>query len=183
MAGNAVLALTTALHLGVAPDELRARLPQWRPAALRGEVRQADGRTIYLDCYNANPASMQDAVEAFVALVPAVTPRLFVVGCMEELGESSAALHRAVGARWPLRAGDRVIVLGTQADAFAAGVRDTVPEADVLVNPPRDDVARLVGAATGAVFLKGSRRYALETLCDDGVNPPDSHPHRVEVAA
>lgn len=164
MAGNVALALAIALHLGVPSEALRERLPRWRPAALRGEVRRDRGRTIYLDCYNANPASMADAVEAFAAWAPSGKPRLFVVGCMEELGAESAALHHAAGAHWPWRAGDRMVVLGDQAEAFAAGVRTVTPQADVQVNPDRAEVVRLVRSFEGSVFLKGSRRHALETL-------------------
>jgi UDP-N-acetylmuramoyl-tripeptide--D-alanyl-D-alanine ligase len=185
MAGNAALALAAALHLGVSADELRVRLPRWRPAALRGEVRRQGDRTMYLDCYNANPASMADAVEAFIAIAPATAPRLFVIGCMEELGADAAELHRATGARWPLRANDRLVVFGSQAEAFAAGARTVAPAADVLVNPEREEAARLVRAFRGAIFLKGSRRYALETLLDDGAGnggPHGAHA-RKEVAA
>lgn len=164
MAGNAALALAAALHLGVGADTLRSRIQDWRPAALRGEVIDRDGGILYLDCYNANPASMLDALETFAALAPAKGSRLYVVGCMEELGAESAALHRATGERWPFRAGDRLIIFGTQADDLAAGLRARHPGADVRVNPERAEAAAALREFRGAIFLKGSRRYALETL-------------------
>lgn len=166
MAANAALALAAALHLGVSAEQLRARIGTWRPAALRGEVVSRGASTFYLDCYNANPASMLDALEAFAGLAPAAEPRLFVVGCMEELGGAAAALHRGTGERWPLRAGDRLIVFGTHAEDLAAGVRAVHADAEVLVNPDRALAAQALRAFRGAVFLKGSRRYALETLLD-----------------
>jgi len=169
MAGNAALAIAAALHLGVAADRLRRRITAWRPAALRGEVIDRDGSTFYLDCYNANPASMLDALEAFTALAPSAEPRLFVVGCMEELGAESAVLHRRTGERWPMRSGDRLLVFGTQAEDFAAGVRVCHAAADILVNPDRTVAAAALRDFRGAVFLKGSRRYALETLLEDGI--------------
>ena len=42
---------------------------------------------------------------------------------------------------------------------FAAG-------ADILVNPERADVKSILHGFSGPVFLKGSRRYELETLID-----------------
>jgi len=176
MAGNAALALAAALRLGIGADRLRARITAWRPAALRGEVIQQDGCTFYLDCYNANPASMLDALDTFTELAPAGEPRLFVVGCMEELGADSAALHRGTGERWPMRAGDRLIVFGTQAEDLAAGVRTRSADADILVNPARADAAAALRAFRGAVFLKGSRRYALETLLE-GELAAHAQPH------
>jgi UDP-N-acetylmuramoyl-tripeptide--D-alanyl-D-alanine ligase len=166
MAGNAALALAAALRLGVPADKLRRRVTAWRPAALRGEVVRQDGSTFYLDCYNANPASMLDALETFTALAPVGEPRLFVVGCMEELGGESATLHRGTGERWPMRAGDRLIVFGSQAEDLAAGVRARHADAEILVNPERAAAAAALRGFRGAVFLKGSRRYALETLLE-----------------
>jgi UDP-N-acetylmuramyl pentapeptide synthase len=102
---------------------------------------------------------------------------------MEELGRESAELHRAVGASWPLQPGDRLVVLGDQAEAFAAGARSLAADAEIIVNPSRADAARLVREASGAVFLKGSRRYALENLVAEIPGPSNSSPHRAEVAA
>ncbi len=173
MAGNAALAIITALHLGVAAGDIRRRLGRWRPAALRGEVIEEGGRLVYLDCYNANPASMLDALDGFLALAPSSAPRLFVIGCMEELGAESAALHRAVGAAWPMRPGDRLFVLGEQAGALAEGVKSAHAGARVAVNPDRAEVQAVIDRARGAVFLKGSRAYRLETL----VQPAGSGEH------
>src|SRR5581483_7995819 len=103
MAENAVLAICAALGLGVPREAIQARLAQWQPAPMRGEIRREDGRLLYLDCYNANPASMADALAAFGAIAPPAEPRLFVLGGMEELGESAAAHHRALGRSVPLR--------------------------------------------------------------------------------
>jgi len=86
MAQNAVLAICAALWLGVTPGVIQQRLTAWRPAKWRGELRREGGRLLYLDCYNANPASMADALENFASLTPAGQPRAYVLGCMEELG-------------------------------------------------------------------------------------------------
>lgn len=186
MADNAVLAIAAALQLGVSADAIRARLPLWRPAHLRGEIRRSATQVIYLDCYNANPASMADALEGFVALAaesPAAA-RLYVVGSMEELGAEAAALHLAAGRRWPLRAGDRLVVFGTHARELATGAGEVAPGADVLINPDRAEVARLLREFRGAIFIKGSRRYALEDLLE--LEPRAALPggaSRTEVAA
>jgi UDP-N-acetylmuramoyl-tripeptide--D-alanyl-D-alanine ligase len=106
---------------------------------------------------------------------------------MEELGGEAALLHRVAGERWPWRAGDRVIVFGAHAAEFAAGLQAVAPAAEVAVNPDRAEAARALREFRGAIFLKGSRRYALETLLDvetAGAHASASgHGHRVEVAA
>ena len=65
MAQNAALAIVAARWLGVAGDAIQARLAAWKPGKLRGEIRWRDGHLLYLDCYNANPASMADALMTF----------------------------------------------------------------------------------------------------------------------
>ncbi len=166
MAQNAVLAVCAALWLGVDPADIRARLAGWTPAALRGEIRRdADGRFLYLDCYNANPAAMTDALDAFAGVAPAEEPRLYVLGCMGELGAQSPMLHRALGRSLRLREEDRVIVIGDDAEQVRLGALEGGVAGDQIA------VAADLGAVRerlvnfhGAVFIKGSRRYQLETL-------------------
>jgi UDP-N-acetylmuramoyl-tripeptide--D-alanyl-D-alanine ligase len=163
MAQNAALALIVALWLGRAADELRSRLRQWAPAALRGEVRHAGDHFLYLDCYNANPSSMVDALAVFASLAPANLPRLYVLGGMEELGADSAQLHHDVGRALRLRPQDEAVVIGAQAEnlragAIAAGAAPEQVQVVSALEPIRDKILSF----QGAVFVKGSRKYRLE---------------------
>jgi UDP-N-acetylmuramoyl-tripeptide--D-alanyl-D-alanine ligase len=163
MAQNAALAICAALGLGVPAPDVAARLAGWGPAALRGEWRQVGGRRIYLDCYNANPAAMTDALAAFCAAAPDGEPRLFVLGCMEELGPGAPDYHRALGRALPLRPDDVALVIGSQAEAVREGALAAGhPPGRVRIAVSIEEVAPIVGAFQGSVFVKGSRRYALE---------------------
>lgn len=165
MAQNAALAICAALWLGVARDMIQARLGDWQPARLRGEIRREDGRLLYLDCYNANPESMADALKTFTAVAPDAEPRLYVLGGMEELGAEAAAYHRALGRSLHLRAGDRLFAIGTHAHEICTGVLeqgDFIRQVQVVTT--LDPIAACVADWRGAVFVKGSRRYRLETI-------------------
>lgn len=165
MAQNAVLAVCAALWLGVEPDDIRERLAGWAPAALRGEVRREHGRLLYLDCYNANPAAMTDALDAFDGIAATVEPRLYVLGCMGELGAESAMLHRALGRSLCLRPGDHVCVIGDDAAQVRLGALEGgMPEEQIEVFADLEPVRARLADFRGAVFIKGSRRYRLETL-------------------
>jgi UDP-N-acetylmuramyl pentapeptide synthase len=165
MAQNAALAICAALGLGVPAAEVAARLAGWGPAALRGEWRQDGGRRLYLDCYNANPAAMTDALAAFCAVAPAGEPRLFVLGCMEELGPAAPDYHRALGRSLPLRSGDVAVVIGSQAEAVREGALAAGhPPGSVRIAASAGELAAWVGEFRGAMFVKGSRRYALERV-------------------
>ncbi len=167
MAQNAALAILAALRLGVAPAEIQTRLRQWRPGKLRGEILREEGRLLYLDCYNANPASMADALAAFVAVAPLGVPRLYVIGCMEELGAEAVRLHRALGRHITLRPTDRLFITGTNASAVAAGVLDQGDfSGQIQIVSSLEPMAVAVAGWHGAVFVKGSRRYQLEKILE-----------------
>ncbi len=165
MARNAALAVAAALQLGVSPIDAQRRLLDWQPAALRGEIyRDHDGRWLYVDCYNANPASMHDALGAFAGMAPANQPRLYLIGGMEELGEESPSYHRKLGVALArtLRSSDSALVLAGH-DAAQAVVNGADHPGVTAVS----DLAALrihYEAHRGAVFIKGSRRYQLESL-------------------
>lgn len=167
MAQNAVLAICAALWLGVAPERVQARLAGWQPAKLRGELRREGGRLLYLDCYNANPASMADALDAFYAVAPTDEPRLYVLGSMEELGFEAEMFHRALGRTLRLRPQDFLFAIGDRAEAVRLGAlengsRDT----QIAVVDSLEPVAARFADWHGAVFVKGSRRYQLERILE-----------------
>ena len=166
LARNAALALVAARLLGVPAAALAAVSAGWSAPAGRGSVHADGARTFYVDCYNASPASLLDAAAAFDRLAPA-GPRLFVLGGMAELGPDSARLHRECAARLPLRAGDHVVVFGGDAPAYLAGI--TTAGVRATTADGIEAVTSLVTAHQGAVFLKGSRAFALERVLPPAV--------------
>ena len=165
MAQNAALALTVALWLGVPRELLQARLAQWTAGKLRGEIRRDDGRLLYLDCYNANPASMADALATFTAIAPATEPRLYLLGCMEELGAEAPAHHRRLGLKFPMRHCDRLFVIGTHANEVCSGVLEQGDfSKQIQICSTLEPMAAALAEWHGAVFVKGSRRYQLEQV-------------------
>jgi UDP-N-acetylmuramoyl-tripeptide--D-alanyl-D-alanine ligase len=167
MAQSATLAICAALWLGVSHEAIQARLALWKPARLRGEIRYEDGRLLYLDCYNANPASMLDALATFVALAPEHERRLYVLGGMEELGAGAAKHHHAIGRAVPLREIDRLFVIGPHAHDVCAGVLERgnfTPQLQIVSS--LDPIAACFAEWRGPVFVKGSRRFQLEKVLE-----------------
>lgn len=163
MAQNAALAICSALWLGISPAHIQERLRSWRPAHWRGELVHDAGRLFYVDCYNANPASMKDALEAFVSVSPAGAPRLFLLGSMEELGSDAASFHHDLGRSLILRPGDRAVLVGSQSEAMRSGLMEAGAGAQqVEMGNAAADLSARVAAWPGSVFVKGSRRYQLE---------------------
>jgi UDP-N-acetylmuramoyl-tripeptide--D-alanyl-D-alanine ligase len=163
MAQNVALAVCAALRAGVRRGQLQNRMGAWRPSPLRGEWRLAEGRRLYLDCYNANPASMADALATFAAVAPKSEPRLFIIGCMEELGAAAQHYHLQLGRSLPLRCEDSALVIGSLAGVVRQGAVESGARAgQVEVAERVDAVAHRLEGFRGSVFVKGSRRHELE---------------------
>ncbi len=175
MAQNAALAIVLASELGMTDTAIQQALEIWQSAKWRGEFRREGERLLYLDFYNANPASMEDALETFFAIAPENEPRLLVLGCMEELGPDAPQHHRNLGRLLTLRPQDRAFVIGGEASSVVAGALEAgmpagrIQSVDTLV-----PIAAEIAAFHGAVFIKGSRRYGLEKALPPAVNPPPS---------
>ncbi len=96
---NALAALAVGLAFGMTPEEIIPRLESFEFIKTRGYARMmidsASGVTLINDCYNANPDSMESAINT---LKIAGTPgrKFAALGDMLELGESSLAEHIAI---------------------------------------------------------------------------------------
>ncbi len=176
MAQNAAIAVCAAMRLGVRRDQIQERVAAWLPSALRGEWRTSEGRRIYLDCYNANPASMADALGAFDAVAPRDEPRLYVVGCMEELGQEAWRYHVELGRSLGLRRGDQLVAIGSLAGAIREGALERGALAEQIeVSESVGPLAERLSAFRGSVFVKGSRRHELEKAFSGAQYAESSH--------
>ena len=88
---NAAAAALAAISLGVTPQEVLFALTQYKPMALRLEEKTKHGVKFILDCYNANPFSMQNALNI---LSLEKGEKAVVLGDMRELGEESVRYHQ-----------------------------------------------------------------------------------------
>ena len=165
MAQNVALAIALARRCGISDAVVQDRLNAWKPDAMRGEVRELDGRLVYLDCYNANPDAMRDALDAFVGLTRETDHRLYVLGGMEELGEITEQAHYDLGASLKLQPQDRLLVVGTGAQRVKAGaLSNGASEAQIQILGEVAEGLETMAVWAGPIFIKGSRRYRLETL-------------------
>jgi UDP-N-acetylmuramoyl-tripeptide--D-alanyl-D-alanine ligase len=167
IATNAVLAIVAAKQLGIAEGDIRERIEAWRPSGHRGCIETLAAQTFYIDCYNANPTSMADALEAFARSAPQDVAHYFILGAMNELGTTAASQHEAIGRMLPLRPQDRVVFIGPseltqcyEVGAIAAGAS----AAQILSTEKIEKIKSTVVEFEGAIFLKGSRSYQLEQL-------------------
>lgn len=164
MAHNALAALAVAAVLGVDLQAAAWQLRRYAPVGQRMRPRQLGGVLLLEDCYNANPSSVEVALET---LRSCVGPRIAVLGEMRELGPDAEALHRRV-ARAAVGL-DALVAVGPFAAAMASearavGVASEAFGADAVDATAAAAAAALAGA--GTVLVKGSRGARLERVVD-----------------
>ena len=139
-AGNATAAAAVAISLGVPLDLVASALAE-ATATSRGRMEvheRADGVTVIDDAYNANPDSMQAALEALAAVGRGRpgSRTVAVLGEMRELGASAPEEHEAVG-RLAVRLDIRqLLVVGEAARSIhlgATGAQEPAGSESVLV--------------------------------------------------
>jgi len=161
----AAVALAAGLPLGAVAAALSEAVPlsRWRMEV----TDRPDGVTVVNDAYNANPESMQAALEALVAIAGGAVGRRTwaVLGEMRELGPDSAGAHERIG-RLAARLGvSRLVVVGegakpTHVGAGLAGAA-AVFAPDV---PTATDLLSEEVRPGDVVLVKASRAAGLELI-------------------
>lgn len=157
---NALAAASCCLALGIDLDVIRAGLERMHGVKGRlQQVRGVNGSRILDDTYNANPSSLQAALEVLTSLPGR---HWLVLGDMGELGPSAATLHADIGSVARSGGLERIYTLGElsrhAAQTFGAGARH-YENIESLCTDLRSELTPEV-----AVLVKGSRAMAMERV-------------------
>jgi UDP-N-acetylmuramoyl-tripeptide--D-alanyl-D-alanine ligase len=163
MAANACAAVALAVALGKDPQRAADALVGYAPVGARMALEAGPGGIRVLnDAYNANPASMDAALETLCAL-PACR-RVAVLGDMLELGPAELELHRSLLERALALDLDLVGACGPRMQAAAAG---RTVGGRLLVAPDAEALAAMLAPRLlpgDLLLLKGSRGMAMERI-------------------
>ena len=167
--GNALAAAAVALTQGLSVAQVAAALSQ---AVARSHWRmeltaRPDGVLVVNDAYNANPDSMQAALQTLASLRQPDGRLLAVLGDMLELGDGAAAEHRAIGALAARLGIDHLIAVGDFAADLADGASADGLPAQIAAD--REQAAGLAASwlrPPGVVLVKDSRGLALEHVAE-----------------
>lgn len=169
MVANALAAAAVGRQLGMDADGIRAGLESFKLVQGRLNLEcTANGVHIIDDTYNANPGSMQAALETLKDLKRRARAA-FVAGEMYELGAQSAQLHRDVGA-FAARSGvTRIFACGGFASFLADGAREAGMAAADVVTGSREELCQALRdwlRPGDWVLVKGSRAAAMERVVE-----------------
>ncbi len=158
---NITAALCVAKYFEVAPASANRAIAEYEPANMRSQIVRKETNTIILDAYNANPTSMEAAIESLAGMN--ASRKVVVLGDMYELGDESEIEHRRLGTLLLEKGITEVYLCGRLIQA----ARETFPTAkyystwEELILGLKERPIR-----NAIILIKASRGMGLETVVD-----------------
>ena len=91
---NLLAAIAVGINFGVDRKKICAALEEYTPSNNRSQMTITEKNHLIVDAYNANPSSMQAALENFKLMQ--ADNKMAILGAMRELGEVSAEEHQRI---------------------------------------------------------------------------------------
>ncbi|MBO5674316.1 MAG: UDP-N-acetylmuramoyl-tripeptide--D-alanyl-D-alanine ligase [Paludibacteraceae bacterium] len=106
-AENVSAAICVGEHFGISPEIALEAIRQYVPTNNRSQSMQTTTNQLIVDAYNANPTSMQAAINAFKG-------DTYILGAMRELGEYAHLEHQNIVNMLAERKADTVFLVGEE---------------------------------------------------------------------
>lgn len=156
---NCSAAVLIGKYFNVPINDIKEGIENFMPQNNRSQIIKKDGYQIILDAYNANPTSMQAALENFQA-IDEKNKKIVFLGDMFELGQIAKTEHQGIADLTAQMNFDEVFLVGetfnicqtkfkkfASFDALAAYLKNTA-------------------LPKGSILIKGSRGMALERILE-----------------
>ena len=106
-AENVSAAICVGAHFGISREQALEAIRQYVPTNNRSQKMQTTNNQLIVDAYNANPTSMQAAINAFKG-------DTYILGAMRELGEYSHLEHQNIVNMLAERKAENVFLVGEE---------------------------------------------------------------------
>ena len=168
MVYNALAAAGVANELGLTTGQIQAGISAVKPVGGRSNIIRAEKYTLIDDCYNANPVSMEAAIDL---LSMALTRKVAILGDMFELGENSDALHERVGKYAVEKDVDMLLCVGENSkfmyDAAQKKKEELLKDTKLHYFATREDLESVVESLLerkDTVLIKASHGMGFDTV-------------------
>ncbi len=109
---NVLAAISIGLAFEVPVEKIIRAIENYTPTNSRSQLIEWKNNKVILDAYNANPSSMQLAIENFAKIDAA--KKILCIGGMRELGKESQAEHQALIEQIKTAHFEKVILVGKE---------------------------------------------------------------------
>ena len=158
---NIAAALCVGKYFEVNAKLANKAVAEYVPGNMRSQFLKKESNTIILDAYNANPSSMQAAIDNLASMK--ALKKVVILGDMFELEEEAEKEHRNLGRLLKEKKFDRVYLCGKLMRSAKAEFSDALlfESKDLLIeelkrNPLKDST----------ILVKASRGIGLETVVE-----------------
>jgi UDP-N-acetylmuramoyl-tripeptide--D-alanyl-D-alanine ligase len=187
---NTLAAWAICSNLGISVRDFADAVKTINPVSMRTEILNIGSLTVISDCYNANPASMKNALDILanltkyqnrrsacpgdlsgvaLAKTEAQRRRVFICGDMAELGDSEQDLHRLLGRQIADAGVNLLITLGNLAALAADSAKQARPDLQTHKFFSCDDLCNNLHKLikdSDIILVKGSRINKLEMVVE-----------------
>ena len=162
---NIAAAVEIGRYFGIDDRHIAEAILSFKPDNNRSQAVKTEHNSLVVDCYNANPSSMEAALDNIATMEAEY--KVLILGDMLELGEWSAEAHQNI-----LRKADKVaehIILVGGEFTKAHGVVAEELESSYALYPTTAEALTALNEkpiSNALILLKGSRGIALEKLIE-----------------
>lgn len=158
---NMAAALCIGKYFGVDARLANRAVAEYVPGNMRSQVLRKGTNTIILDAYNANPSSMQAAIENLATM--SAENKVLILGDMFELEAEADKEHQAIGRLIKETGIKNVYLCGA---LFKSALRE-IPEAKYFLQ--KDELItelKQYPISKATILVKASRGIGLETIVE-----------------
>jgi len=162
---NILTAICIGVYFELEADEINAGITGYQPQNNRSQIKQTETNTLICDYYNANPSSMQVAIENIGKLQ--ADRKVLILGDMFELGDESPAEHAAIIKKALDTDVAERIFIGKDFAGQESGIKNQ--ESGVKFYSTAEDAIEALRSEpirNSTILIKGSRGMALERLVE-----------------
>ena len=158
---NIACALCVGKYFGVDGKRANVAVASYAPGNMRSQIMTKGSNTIILDAYNANPSSMQAAIENIAAM--RAENKVLILGDMFELEGEAHKEHQSIGRIIKEKQLKNIYLCGT---LFKSALHET-PHAKYFERK-EDLITELkqFPITNATILVKASRGIGLETVVD-----------------
>ena len=158
---NIAAALCIGKFFGVEAKSANQAIAEYIPGNMRSQVLKKGSNTIILDAYNANPSSMQAAIENMAAMKS--VKKVLMLGDMFELEEEADREHQAIGKLIKEKGFRDVYLCGS---LFKSALKE-IPDAKYFTKKEElIQELKQYPVKEATILVKASRGIGLETIVE-----------------
>ena len=152
---NALCAACVGNYFKIEEGLINDALQNYTPTNNRSQLQKTENNSLILDYYNANPTSMQAAIENFHNMQ--ANTKMLVLGDMLELGEESITEHQAIINLLNEKKFDDYLLVGPIFSSLQK-------EKSFLTSKQAQEFLQANQTKNKTILIKGSRGIALEEV-------------------